>query len=148
MAERKSRQAETRQAEERKRVWQRPELLPTPEPEDGYEFRWVRTAMAGVSDNKNVSSKFRQGFEPVRAEDYQDLQVVPDFDSRFPDNIEVGGLILCKIPAELMEQRRQAQQLQADGQMQAVDNSYLRQSDPRMPMLKPERTTRVTSSEG
>jgi hypothetical protein len=102
--------------------------------------------MMGVSDNKNVSSKFREGFQPVLASDYPDLHVVPDFESRFPDNIEVGGMLLCKIPAELMEQRRQAQQHQADGQMQAVDNSYLRQSDPRMPMLKPERTTRVTSS--
>lgn len=147
MAERKARQAETRQAEERQRTWQRPELLPTPPQEDGYEFRWVRTSMAGKSDTKNVSSKFREGWEPVRAEDYPDLKIVSDFDSRFPDNIEVGGLILCKCPAELMEQRRQAQQRQADGQMQAVDNSYLRQSDPRMPMLKPERSTRVSRSE-
>lgn len=147
MAERKSRNAETRQVEERQRTWQRPELLPTPEPEEGFEFRWVRTSMGGNSDNKNVSSKFREGWVPVLAEDYPDLQVIRDFDTRFPDNIEVGGLILCKAPAELMEQRRQAQRRQAEGQMQAVDNSYLRQSDPRMPMLKPERQTRVTSSE-
>jgi len=147
MAERKNRQAETRQADERQRSWRRPELLPTPEQEDGYEFRWVRTAMAGNSDTKNVSSKFREGWEPVRAEDYADLKIVSDLDSRFPDNIEVGGLLLCKCPVELMDQRRQSQQRQAEGQMQAVDNSYLRQSDPRMPMLKPERSTRVSRSE-
>jgi len=147
MADRKPRQTETRQADERKRTWQRPELLPTPDAEDGYVFRWVRTSIAGTSDTKNVSSKFREGWEPVRAGDYPELKIVSDLDSRFPDNIEVGGLILCKCPAELMEQRRHAQQMQAEGQMQAVDNSYLRQSDPRMPMLKPERSTRVTSSE-
>jgi hypothetical protein len=28
--------------------------------------------------------------------------------------------------------------------MQAVDNSYLRNSDPRMPVLKPERATRTS----
>lgn len=148
MAERKSREAETRQADERQRSWQRPELLPTPDPEDGFEFRWVRTSMANTADTKNVSSKFREGFVPVLAKDYPDLQVIGDLDSRFPDNIEIGGLLLCKVPKELMDQRRQAQQRQADGQMQAVDNSYLRQSDPRMPMLKPERSTRVTSTEG
>ena len=147
MAERKSREAETRAASERKRTWQRPSLLPTPEPEDGYVFRWVRTSMGGQADSKNVSSKLREGFEPVRAEDYPNLMVVRDIDSRFPDNIEVGGLLLCKCPSELMEQRRKHQQQMAEGQMQAVDNSYLRQSDPRMPLLKPERSTRVTSSE-
>ena len=147
MAERKSRQAETRQAEERQRTWQRPELLPTPEPENGYQFRWVRTTMNGQADNKNVSAKFREGWEPVLAEDYPELMVIRDHNSRFPDNIEVGGLVLCKAPAELMEQRRQHQQQKAEGQMQAVDNSYLRQSDPRMPMLKPERSSRVSRSE-
>ena len=147
MTERKSREADTRQTTERKRTWKRPELLPSPEPENGYVFRWVRTSTTGKSDTKNVSSRFREGFEAVKAEDYPDLQIVSDLDSRFPDNIEVGGLLLCKCPVELMEQRRHAQQRQADGQMSAVDNSYLRQSDPRMPMLKPERSTRVTSSE-
>jgi len=145
--QRTSRAKETRESEARTKTWRRPELLPTPDPEDGYEFRWVRTSMVGRADNKNVSSRFREGWQPVSAKDYPDLQVVSDHDSRFPDNIEVGGLMLCKIPAEVMQQRRDYQQQQAEGQMQAVDNSYLRQSDPRMPMLKPERSTRTSFGE-
>jgi len=117
-------------------------MLPVPEPKPGIEYRWVRTATLGKNDNTNVSSKFREGWTPVRAEDHPNLQVVSDIDSRFTDNIEVGGLLLCQNSVENVEARREAQLDQAQNQMQAVDNSYLRNSDPRMPVLDSERSTR------
>jgi len=112
------------------------------EPRNGIEYRWIRTATLGQSDNTNVSSKFREGWTPVRKEDHPNLQVVSDIDSRFTDNIEVGGLLLCQNDTENVQARRDAQLRQAESQMDAVDNSYLRNSDPRMPVLKPERSTR------
>ena len=142
MTNRTSRSTETREESKRKVSWQRPSMLPTPEPREGIEFRWIRTATLGQSDNTNVSSKFREGWTPVRKEDHPNLQVVSDIDSRFTDNIEVGGLLLCQNSAENMQARRDAQNAQAASQMQAVDNSYLRNSDPRMPVLNPERSTR------
>ena len=120
-------------------------MLPVPEPKPGIEYRWVRTATLGKNDNTNVSSKFREGWTPVRAEDHPNLQVVSDIDSRFTDNIEVGGLLLCQNSVENVQARREAQLDQAQNQMQAVDNSYLRNSDPRMPVLDPERSTRSSS---
>jgi hypothetical protein len=117
-------------------------MLPVPEPKEGIEYRWVRTSTLGQTDNTNVSSKFREGWTPVRAEDHPNLQVVSDIDSRFTDNIEVGGLLLCQNSTENMQARRDAQNDQAQSQMKAVDNSYLRNSDPRMPVLNPERSTR------
>jgi hypothetical protein len=117
-------------------------MLPVPEPRPGIEYRWIRTSTLGQSDNTNVSSRFREGWTPVRAEDHPNLQVVSDIDSRFTDNIEVGGLLLCQNSTENMQARRDAQNAQAASQMQAVDNSYLRNSDPRMPVLNPERSTR------
>ena len=142
MTNRTSRSTETREESKRKVSWQRPSMLPTPEPREGIEYRWIRTATLGQSDNTNVSSKFREGWTPVRKEDHPNLQVVSDIDSRFTDNIEVGGLLLCQNSAENMQARRDAQNAQAASQMQAVDNSYLRNSDPRMPVLNPERSTR------
>jgi len=117
-------------------------MLPAPEPRNGIEYRWIRTSTLGQSDNTNVSSKFREGWTPVRKEDHPNLQVVSDIDSRFTDNIEVGGLLLCQNDTENVQARRDAQLRQAESQMDAVDNSYLRNSDPRMPVLKPERSTR------
>jgi hypothetical protein len=117
-------------------------MLPSPEPKNGIEYRWIRTSTLGNSDNTNVSSRFREGWTPVRKEDHPNLQVVSDIDSRFTDNIEVGGLLLCQNSTENVQARRDAQLQQAENQMDAVDNSYLRNSDPRMPVLKPERSTR------
>ena len=142
MSNRNSRTTETREESKRKVSWQRPSMLPVPEPKEGIEYRWIRTSTLGQSDNTNVSSRFREGWTPVRAEDHPNLQVVSDIDSRFTDNIEVGGLLLCQNSTENMQARRDAQNAQAQSQMQAVDNSYLRNSDPRMPVLNPERSTR------
>jgi len=119
-------------------------MLPTPEPRDGLKFRWIRTALLGNSDNPNVSSRFREGYTPVRAADYPELHVVSDIDSRFKDNIEVGGLMLCSIPAEIAQDRIDGQLAQAENQIDAVDRNYMRENDPRMPVLRPERATRTS----
>jgi len=144
MANRTPRTLETREQSTRKRTWTRPSALPTPEPRDGMKFRWIRTSTLGNSDNPNVSARFREGYTPVKAVDHPELQIISDLDSRFKDNIEVGGLLLCSIPAELAEDRIAAQLDSASAQIDAVDNNYLRQSDPRMPVLKPERSTRTS----
>ena len=144
MSNRNSRTTETRESGQRKVSWQIPSMLPVPEPKPGIEYRWIRTSTLGQSDNTNVSSRFREGWTPVRAEDHPNLQVVSDIDSRFTDNIEVGGLLLCQNSTENVQARREAQLDQAQSQMNAVDNSYLRNSDPRMPVLNPERSTRTS----
>jgi len=144
MVNRTPRTLETREQSTRKRTWTRPSALPTPEPRDGMKFRWIRTSTLGNSDNPNVSARFREGYTPVKAADHPELQVISDLDSRFKDNIEVGGLLLCSIPAELADDRIAAQLDSASAQIEAVDNNYLRQSDPRMPVLRPERNTRLS----
>ena len=144
MSNRNSRTTETRESGQRKVSWQRPSMLPVPEPKPGIEYRWIRTSTLGQSDNTNVSSRFREGWTPVLASDHPNLQVVSDIDSRFTDNIEVGGLLLCQNSTENVQARREAQLDQAQSQMNAVDNSYLRNSDPRMPVLNPERSTRTS----
>lgn len=148
MAERTPREHKTREASERKRSWTRPSALPTPEPRDGFKFRWIRTSMLGQSDNPNVSTRFREGYVPVKAADHPEMKLISDMDSRFKDNIEVGGLLLCAIPLEIADDRVEQQLDKAQQQIQAVDNNYLRQSDPRMPVLKPERQSRTSFGKG
>lgn len=144
MADRTPRTTDTREKTERRKGWTRPSALPTPEPRDGLHFRWIRTATLGNSDNTNVSSRFREGYTPVKAADHPELKIVSDFDSRFKDNIEVGGLLLCSIPAEIAEERTEAQLDQARYAEQAVDRNFMRESDPRMPVLNPERSSRTS----
>lgn len=144
MADRTPRTQETRDAGQRTRLWQQPSALPTPEPRDGVSFRWVRTSTLGDADNRNVSMRFREGYTPVRAEDHPELMVISDLDSRFKGNIEIGGLLLCSIPTEIVEDRNDQMAQKAKQQMDSVDRNYLRESDPRMPVLKPERSSRTS----
>jgi hypothetical protein len=104
--------------------------------------------MRGEADNANVSAKFREGWEPVRLEDHPELRVLPDIDTRFEGNVVIGGLMLCKMPNEVIEQKKAYHQHLSDTQIEAVENSYLREQDARMPLLPSERSTRVTFGDG
>jgi len=138
---RTSRDLETRAKLERPKQWMPPELLPSPNPEAGYEFRWIRVSTLGTADPGHVSSKLREGWEPVKASEHPEIQIMATGEKpRFPDSIEIGGLILCKTPKEFVDQRNQYYQRQTDGQMQSVDNAFMRENDPRMPVFKERRS--------
>ena len=145
MDNRTPRTQETREKTARKRTWERPSALPTPEPRDGLKFRWIRTSTLGEADNRNVSMRFREGYTPVKASEFPELKVISDRGSQFPDNIEIGGLLLCSIPAEIVEDRSEQMAEKARQQMDSVDRNYLRENDPRMPLLRPERESRTTN---
>ena len=148
--DRSPRSADSREGYTRVENWAQPDILPMPEPEDGYVFRWVRTAILGQADNRNVSMRFREGWEPVKLEDYPELMVLPDVNSEWGKQgaVEIGGLLLCKAPKHLMDQRREHFEKQADAQMQAIDNNLMKEADPRMPILAPERKTQVSFGGG
>lgn len=145
---RANREHETRAVHARPDTWTPPSLLPTPDPQDGYVFRWIRTSMRGEQDNTNVSRQYREGWEPVRLEDHPELRLIPDIDTRFEGAAVVGGLMLCKNSKEMMNQKRTHIQEQNRVQMEAVDQNFMREQDARMPLLKPERKTRVTFGDG
>ena len=149
-APREPRNLDSRESEERAKTWEPASILPDPLPQDGWVFRWIRTAMVGNLDNMNVSKRFREGWEPVIAEDHPELQIMSDHKSEWAQKggIEVGGLLLCKAPIELVEKRREYYKTHAESQMAAVDNNYMRENDPRMPVLAPDRKTRVAFGGG
>jgi len=135
------RDLETRARVERPKQWMPPELLPTPNPEEGYEFRWIRVSTLNAADPMNVSSKLREGWEPVKASEHPEIQLMQTGEKpRFPDSIEIGGLLLCKTPSEFVQQRNNHFQQLTAGQMASVDNNFMRENDPRMPLFKERRT--------
>lgn len=144
---RTSREQETRETSTRKKAWTRPEVLPNPTPEDGYVYRWIRVATRGVSDATNVSSKLREGWEPVRADAHPEIFTDAIVDDRFKDNIVIGGLMLCKAPEEMVTERNDYYKQQTAAQMQSVDQNLMRESDPRMPIFNDRRST-VTFGKG
>jgi hypothetical protein len=101
----------------------------------------------GTADPSNISSKLREGYEPCKAEDYPELMLHASTDGRFKGNIEVGGLVLCRIPAEFLQQREAYYANQNKAQMESVDNNFMRDNDPRMSKFS-EKSTKVTFGSG
>ena len=135
------REVDTRQQEERPKQWQAPELLPEPDKQPGFAYRWIRVSMLNSADPRNLSTKLREGWEPVRAEEQPKFQLLVDPESRFKDNIEIGGLLLCKTPIELVKQRTEYYEKQTQSQTDAVDNNLMRQNDPRMPLFNERKSS-------
>jgi hypothetical protein len=56
-------------------------------------------------------------------------------------NVEIGGLMLCKMLKELAVSRDEYYQNQAQNQMESVDNHFMRNNDPRMPLFSERKST-------
>ena len=136
-----TREMQNRAQQERPKQWAPAELLPEPDKQPGFAYRWIRIATLNKADPKNISGKLREGWEPVRIEEQPKFRLLVDPDSRFKDNIEVDGLLLCKTPEELVKQRNDYYAGQTQAQTLAIDNSFMRESDARMPLFKEKRST-------
>ena len=138
---------QSREQEERPKVWQPASTLPEPEKQPGFTYRWVRVSTLGVNDARNISAALREGWEPVSIEEQPQFKFMVDPDSRFKDNIEVAGLLLCKIPTEFMDQRRKHFEEKTQAQNESVDNNFMRENDPRMPLFT-ERKSKTSFGSG
>jgi hypothetical protein len=135
------REVESRTMQERPKQWMPAELLPEPDKEPGFAYRWVRVATLNAADPRNLSGKLREGWEPVTLEEQPTMKLLVDPNSRFAGNIEIGGLLLCKTPTEFVQQRNASVQKVTDAQTRAVDNNLMRQSDPRMPIFNEKKSS-------
>ena len=143
-----ARENETREQEDRLTEYRPPANLPDPTPQDGYAFRWVRTATANEPDNQNVSMRYREGWEPCLADDHPELMIMSDVNTTFTGNIVIGGLMLCKCLTEQMEARDRYYAGMAADQAASVDQNFMRENDPRMPLLETERQSTVSFGAG
>ena len=119
-------------------VYVPPTSLPDPTPEPGVVFRWIATHVLGQADPTNVSRKMREGWEPVKAVDHPELQL---FGNAATGNVEIGGLMLCKMSKEQADARDEYYSKQAQNQMDSVDNHFMRNNDPRMPLFSDRKST-------
>jgi len=97
--------------------------------------------LANEADNRNASSKMREGWEPVKHSEHPEINLPVSSNSSFKDAVEVGGLLLCKMPQEMVDQRNAYYKDKADGQAKAVDNSFMKENDPRMPLFSDKKST-------
>jgi hypothetical protein len=143
--DRAPRATKTRAAKPRRKPWQPPSMLDAPSPPEGYVHRWIRAEVRGFDDRKNISARIREGWELVRKEEYPEFEA-PTIDSgRYEGVFGVGGLLLARIPVEIVDERTEYfLQRNADA-MQAVDNDLMKETQHHsMAIQKPERQSRVT----
>ena len=142
-----SRESETRVKTERRKEWAPPSQLDAPPAPNGFKHRWIRAETVGQMDQKNVSARLREGWEFVRADEYPDIEW-PQIDTgRYSGVIAVGGLMLARIPEEIVKQRSKYFAQVAQDKDEAVANDPLKDQHPSMPISN-ERSTRVTFGGG
>jgi len=137
------RATETREATTRRKPWAPPSRLDAPPAPEGFVHRWIRVAMRGEEDKTNVFTKLREGWEPVRADEYPDYQAPVIDDGKYAGVIGNGGLMLCRIPVETANERSAYYGLRTREQMQAVDQDLMKEQHPSMPIHQ-SRQSRVS----
>ena len=148
MADRSSRETQSRERTERKMEWNPGSALDAPEPPLGYKHRWIRESVMEFDDKTNVHKKRQEGWDLVRAEEYPDYVGPVVDEGRNAGVIGVGGLVLARIPVELADQRNQHYQGVTHQQMEAVDRDWMHENNPAMPKLAPQRKSSVSFGSG
>jgi len=139
-----SRADQTRTKSERPKVWVPPSSLDAPPAPDGFRYRWIRAESVGFQDTKNVTSRIREGYELVRAEEVENASDYPVVDEgRYKGVVGVGGLLLAKVPIEIAKQRQQYMTDRHKQKTEALDNDLMKEQDNRMP-INIDRQSRVT----
>lgn len=110
--------------------------LPEPRQDPNFAYRWVATHTMGQLDPVNASLRFRDGWEPCKVADHPELFLPAGKDG----NVEVGGLMLCRMPKERALARQRYYEAQTQAQVASVDNTYMKQQDARMPMFADKRS--------
>ena len=145
---RSSRSANSRDKTTRRTPWKPPSALDAPPAPQGFKHRWVREAVLGQDDRTNMSKRIREGFEPVRAEEFPEFESPVVDSGKYKGVIGVGGLILARIPEETVNERSEYYDNLAADQMLAVDSDLMRENNPAMPMSRPDRKSKVTFGSG
>ena len=144
---RTSRESETKVSNEAKKTWTPPSSLDAPPAPNGYAHRWIRTNVQGFEDTANVSKKLREGWEFVRAD-----QIISEIgenkypfysEGKYEGCIGIGGLVLARIPEEILVSRAEYFNRITQERIDAVDNDLMKEQHPDMP-INIDRQSRVT----
>lgn len=142
---RASRANTTREKTAVRKPWAPPSMLDAPPAPDGFKHRWIRAETRGFDDTKNISAKFREGWELVRKDEYPDFEAPVVDSGKYQGVFGVGGLILARIPEETVAERTNYFKQRNADQMQAVDQDMMRENaHSTMTINRPDRQSRVT----
>jgi hypothetical protein len=137
------RASQTREKESQKKVWSPPSSLDAPPAPTGFQHRWLRAESLGFNDTKNIQGRLRSGYELVRSDEYPDSAYPVVEDGKYKGVIGVGGLLLARVPDEIVKQRGDFYAKQHNDKVEALDKDLLKEEHQSMP-INIERQSRVT----
>ena len=138
-----SRASQTREKTSQKKVWTPPSSLDAPPAPDGFHHRWIRAETMGFDDSKNMAGRIRSGYELVRADAYPGSQYPTVTEGKYKGVIGVGGLLLAKVPEEIVKSREEYFNNMTQDANDAIENDLMKEQHPGMP-INAERQSRVT----
>ena len=138
-----SRASQTREKTSQKKVWTPPSSLDAPPAPDGFHHRWIRAETMGFDDSKNMAGRIRSGYELVRADAYPGSQYPTVTEGKYKGVIGVGGLLLAKVPIEIVKSREEYFNNMTQDANDAIENDLMKEQHPGMP-INSERQSRVT----
>ena len=138
-----SRASQTREKTSQKKVWTPPSSLDAPPAPDGFHHRWIRAETMGFDDSKNMAGRLRSGYELVRADAYPGSQYPTVTEGKYKGVIGVGGLLLAKVPIEIVKSREEYFNSMTQDANDAIENDLMKEQHPGMP-INAERQSRVT----
>ena len=138
-----SRASQTREKTSHKKVWSPPSSLDAPPAPTGFQHRWLRAESLGFNDSKNIQGRLRSGYELVRADEYPDSDYPQVEDGKYKGVIGVGGLLLARIPVEVVKSREQYFNNMTQDADTAIERDLMKEQHPGMP-INAERQSRVT----
>ena len=138
-----SRASQTREKAVKKAVWTPPSSLDAPPAPAGFHHRWIRAETMGFDDTKNMAGRLRSGYELVRADAYPGSQYPTVTEGKYKGVIGVGGLLLAKVPIEIVKSREEYFNNMTQDANDAIENDLMKEQHPGMP-INAERQSRVT----
>lgn len=137
--------------ETRIKPWTPPSSLDAPPAPDGFVHRWIRVESVGFQDTANVSKKMREGWEFVRAEEVLKKYGANSYpvihDGKYAGLIGVAGLVLARIPIEIVRSRAEYFKRLTQDRLNAIDGELMKEQRPEMP-INISRQSRVTFGGG
>ena len=138
-----SRASQTKAKTAKKVVWAPPSALDAPNAPAGYRHRWIRHEVMGFDDTKNMAAMIRSGYELVRADAYPGSEYPVVTEGKYKGVIGVGGLLLARIPEEIVKARDEYFRKITQDKDDAIESDLMKEQHPGMP-INAERQTRVT----
>ena len=142
-----SRSEDSREKQKRTQPWRPPSSLDAPDAPPGFKHRRIRSETLGVDDKKNMAGRLREGFELVRADEYPEFPSPTIENGKHAGVIGVGGLLLARIPEEIVKEREDYFKSQTKAQEDSVDNNLFKEQHRSMP-ISVDRQSRVTFGGG